>query len=448
MMAFGLRSMADVDDPTGIQTDLDRQWVKLGEADIAHRDRAAISRFVAWRRDIDGVSRNTRRIDLCNLRNAAVRSDVALTDMGLEDVERLFQRLVRPRERNGYGMEPGGTGLYNYQRVLRLFFRYMTERESFGDYPFHNAIEMEDIELGGAGDRDEMLTGDDIEALKDAANNPRDRALIALLADLAGRIGLVLSFRVGDAHLDGPEPYLEPNDTMQDGLKGFESEAIPVLHSRGELRTFVRRHHPDGDTDAAPLFPVVHGYDYDDPQGSAVSDSRIYEVLQDCADRAGLEKAANPHNFRRTGATRLVNSDRLTPSEIQQITGWSDRTLMEMIDVYDYGDATERASAIHQEMGFSDGSTAEGEALEALSLRSLPCGTCGEAIPEAADACPTCGAPADADVKRRRAKVRDRLDDLAIEGDRDDREFAVLGRQRLDSDPAFADELAERLDVQ
>lgn len=396
--------MVDVTEPTRIQRKLDRQWELLEDSDIDARDKDAIEAFVDWRRDIDDVARNTRMQDLSMLRLSSQRADTPLVDMNLEDAEALLSTLSKPKERGGYGYDPDGTTIFAYKRALRIFFRYMDKRESYGDYPWHDSIELPTIEVKGAKDRDEMLTGEEIEDLKQAANHARDRALISFLGDMCGRIGLVLSLRVGDVHLDGDEPYFEPNSDVQDGLKDLSSDEIPVLHSRGELRSYVRNHHPEPDIDEAPLWPLIRGYDPDDRQACAVGDSRVRNMLRSCAERAGIEKPVEPHNFRRTGVTRLSNSERLPPQDIMQITGWSEETLMQMLEVYDYTTDSERNSGIHRALGFSEGAE---DAEDDLALSSIPCGTCRETIPGDARFCPQCGAPRDEAARAEEREVED-----------------------------------------
>ena len=387
--------MVDVTEPTRIQRKLDRQWALLGESEIDGRDKDAIETFVNWRRDIDGVSRNTRMQDLSVLRLSSRRAEMALVEMGLADVERLLSTLAQPEERGGYGYDPEGTTMFAYCRALRIFFRYMDKREGYAEYPWHDEIELPDIELQGAAKRDEMLTGDEVEAMKQAANHARDRALIAFLADMAGRIGLILSLRVCDVFLDGDEPFFVPNDEVEDGLKGLSSDEIPILHSRGEVRAYLRNYHPEPDVGEAPLWPHIRGYTPENRQQCAVGDSRVREMLRDCAKRAGIDKPVEPHHFRRTGVTRLSNSERLPPQDIMQITGWSSQTLMQMLDVYDYTTDAERNSGIHQSLGFSEGQVEDDD----LQLASKPCGTCREIIQGGDQYCSNCGAPRDEEAR-------------------------------------------------
>lgn len=302
-----------------------------------------------------------------------------------------------------------------------MFFRFLDEDSEYDDYPFHERIELPDVEVKGAADRDEMLTSEDIETLKDAATNPRDRALINLLADVGGRIMMVLSLRRGDVHLDDDEPYFEPNTDVVDGHKDLASTEIPILYSRAELRTYVRHHHPDKANPKAPLWPSRRSYDYENPQACALGDDRARDILKECADRAGIDKPVNPHNFGRTGATRMSNSDRLTDKEIRQVLGWADNRPMEF---YDTTRESERNSAIHQALGFSDGTEDDGSELD-MEIRG--CGECREQNPGTARYCQRCGNPVTEDARKLTDDAEDTVVGSAIE-EPDDARRELKGR--------------------
>lgn len=422
--------MVDVNDASGMGRQLQRQWDLLEEADIPDKDREAIAAFVGHRREIEDRARSTRRTDLSALRCASERAAVPLLDMELADVRRLFKRLTAPESSGGYGLDRQGSGMFDYKRSLRVFFQWLDAEPGYDDYPFGDRIEIPDRDVEGAATEDEMLTPDEVEAMKQAARYARDRAIIDLLADVCPRVTLLLGLRVGDVDLEGPEPSFTPNDAVVDGHKGVDQEPIPILYSRGELRSWIRNNHPDP-RDHAPLWPVLVGYDPDEPQQCALGDDRLREMLAEVADRAGIDKPAEPHHFRRTALTRMSNSDRLTPQEIQHIAGWADDR---MLEVYDYTTAEERNSEIHQSLGFSDGETDADRA----SIEPVACPNCRTKVASSTNFCPQCGAAVDEQVQ---ATVDDHA--AAVDEEKlaaDDPQETVLWEQlgkKLDMDPAI-----------
>lgn len=420
--------MVDVNDASGMDRQLERQWELLDDADIPESDRDAITAFVTHRREIEETARSTRRTDLSNLRCASERAAVPLVEMDLGDVRGLFDTLTTPRDDGGYGLDPGGGGMFDYKRALRVFYNWLDDDPDYGDYGFGDRITLPSRDVQGAASEDEMLTPEEVESLKAAANHPRDRALIDLLADVCPRVTLLLGLRVGDVSLGGEEPSFTPNPNVEDGHKGVDDDPIPILYSRGELRSWINQHHPDSRSHA-PLWPVRKGYDPEAPRECALGDDRLRDMLGECAERAGLEKPAEPHHFRRTALTRMSNSDRLTPQEIQHIAGWADKR---MLEVYDYTSAEERNSAIHQSLGFSDG---ESDGVDA-GMNPVSCPNCRTTVSSAAHFCPQCGDAVDEETRADVEDRKSRADEEKITADDPDEAvfFEQLAR-KLDMDP-------------
>jgi integrase len=424
--------MVDVNDASGMDRQLERQWTLLDEADITEADHAAITAFVDHRREIEDRARSTRRTDLSNLRCASERAAVPLTEMGLPDVRELFDTLTTPKDAGGYGLDPDGSGMFDYKRSLRVFFNWLDDEPDYGDFPFGERIEMPTRDVQGAADEDEMLTPDEVEAMKTAANYARDRAIIDLLADVCPRVTLLLGLRVGDISLEGEEPSFTPNDDVADGHKGVDDDPIPILYSRAELRTWIRHNHPDP-RDHAPLWPVLRGYDEENPQECALGDDRLRTMLSECAERAGIDKPAEPHHFRRTALTRMSNSDRLTPQEIQHIAGWSDQR---MLDTYDYTTAEERNSEIHQSLGFSDGREDDRP-----TVNPVTCPNCRSTVSSATNFCPQCGDAVDEEIRTEVEETQAEIDERKLTAE--DPEEAVMWEmlgKKLGMDPAVLQE--------
>ncbi|MFB6219472.1 MAG: tyrosine-type recombinase/integrase [Halobacteriaceae archaeon] len=420
--------MADVNDPSNLGGKLQRRWEQLKEADIDDRDRDAISAFVNHRREMEEVARSTRTNDLSTLRCASERADAPLVDIDIRDVRELLRILATPRDEGGYGLDPDGTGMFGYKRALKLFFEFLDAEPGYGDYPFYDRIKMPDLDFQGAADEDEMLSQHEVEDLKDAANHQRDRALVAVLADTGMRATMLLSLRVRDVTIGDDTVTYRPNTDVVDGLKNVAAKERPLLHSQAELRAWLTTRHPDRGTPNAPLWPVVRGYDPDNPTTCALSDDRLRDMLAECADRAGIDKPVEPHNFRRVALTRMSNSDRFTPQEIVHLTGWADTR---MLDVYDYTSDEERNATILDAAGFDAPDEDEKPA------EPRPCENCRTMLGPAQRYCPQCGEPATPAAKAAEETViDDGLEDMA-DDDLTAREKRVVAEtlRRLRTDP-------------
>lgn len=173
--------MADTDDVQEYGRKLQNQLEKLAAADIVEADREAIREFVDYLDLRTDNGQGTIISNLNRLRLAAERGETPLTEAEERDITALMATLKRE-----YGLKEGI--LREYPKALRKFCKW--RGVEWGD----------DLEIGPSPDRsvdpDQLLTEDEIETILDVAENPRDKAAIALLADTGLRIGALASLRV------------------------------------------------------------------------------------------------------------------------------------------------------------------------------------------------------------------------------------------------------------
>lgn len=399
--------MVNVDDTNNTTGKLERQWEKLYNADIDQRDRQAIEEFVRFeRKGNQGRSPNTLISDLSILRWSSKLAEVPLVEMEITDLRTLLSVLTRPESRGGRGLDPNKGGIYGYRRGLKVFFKWLDGEAAYGDYSFYEDLKTSSQRAERVNE-EETLDEGDIEALKAAARNPRDRALIEFLADTAARISLASQLRIGDVYnIETDRPYYRPNPNGKNH-KNAPNKRYPILYSRAELRSYINTHHID-QRDEAPLWHVLTGYNFDSPESNAVSGDRIRAMLRECAQRAGITKPVNPHNFRHTAITRLSKTGH-TRKEIQHVAGWADDRMLER---YDHTTDEERNDQLRARAGFIDEADAGTEPAKANI-----CGNCREQFAPSARFCPNCGAAATEDARKSLDEQEDRLFESAAMAD-------------------------------
>lgn len=430
--------MADVNDTGNLTGKHERRLQQVKDADIDDTDREAILAFHEFRRS-EGNATTTLTTDLSTLRCASERATVPLTTMSNGDVDDLLTLLATPKEDGGYGLDPEGGGMFNYTRSLRVFFRWLDGRDEYGEFSFWNDIETPNQTVERQAE-DERLTPDDVERLKEAAgrgrNTQRDRALVAFLAD-GPRITLATQLRVGDVNPYGKDPYWTPNDDANVGHKGIDNRKRTFLWSKAEVRTWLSHGHPDPENDNAPLWPIQQ-YDPANPNEGALSPDGVRAMLERAADRAGIEKPVNPHNFRHAAMTRLSNDEGLTPQQIQHLAGWADDR---MLEVYDETTDRERNDTIREAVGMPT-STED----EATTRDPTPCPNCRAEVQPGQRFCPNCGESPEASVrlaqKNARTDVREGLSEDADDSDRTAARAALLDALE---DPDALDRIADAL---
>lgn len=419
----------DVNDTGNIGGKLQRRREQVEQADIPEADRQAILEFFRHRR-AEGKARNTLVTDLSTLRVASERAELPLTEMGQNDMRDFLATLVAPKSEDGYGLDRGGGGMYNYKRVFRVFFRWLDGRDEHGSFPFWEDVETPRQEIKRQP-ADERLTWDDVQTLKAAAargrNGARDRALIGMLAE-GHRVTAIAQLRIGDVYPWGSDPYFTLNEDAEDGHKEMENIERALIYCVADVRNWISQAHPDnehpeGPRPEAPLWPI-QTYDLERPTQSALSNDGVESALERTADRAGIEKPVNPHNFRHAFHTMLANDPSVDPRDQQHLGGWGD---LRMIDHYDESTADEKNRAIRSSLGVAsedvDGSNTTPD--------PHPCWNC-QAQLTTEDYCPSCGEPQSVAVRLKRRAARNEVQD-GIPKDSDDPEKTVTRAQMLDA---------------
>lgn len=443
--------MASVNDTGDVRGAAARQWELLADADIDDRDRDAIEAFVRHRR-VHGAKHGdyavgTERSDLKELRLSAERADVALVDMGLDDLNRLLDTLTAeapPKDDNGrtwksqdyQGIEPGTngsgygvtTGIDAYTRALRPFFGWLDAHNDHGDFGWWEHVKTGNVDFPKPSER-RFPTQAEIDAMKAEARAnqaPRDVAMLAFFEDTAVRRTLGGQLRVGDVSFGGDRPAFTPNP---EGVaqKDVAVKPYPMYDCVADLRTWVNHYHPDPDNDDAPLWthepaeyrrrrdpafchnhgcrtpvpdqpdecPHCGGDVHDD---GAIRVSQIGRIVKKYGERAGIdgdEVELKPHAFRHAAVGRWKETG-YDLTKIQRRTAWKDEAAAEMWARYGDPDDDVVDAGIDEIEGRTPRTDA-GDDEPAEARERFDCGNC-PATDITSDHCPECGSPVSPDA--------------------------------------------------
>lgn len=227
---------------------------------------------------------------------------------------------------------------------------------------------------------EDLPTREEIKALIDAALNPRDRALISLLADGGLRIGEALTLRLKDWHADRLGGFVIVNE----GKTG--ARRVRLIDSVPHIAAWAAAHPFRGDREA-PLFCYLGAQEGGANEGHAPGEGLRYHAARAAilraAKRADVPTAkVNPHNFRHYAATRLARKVPEAPLEAQ--LGWVPGSKMAKIYVHlsgrDQDEAILRAHGIEI-----------GEAADEQDAGPRQCPRCEAWNEDGADYCVRCG---------------------------------------------------------
>jgi integrase len=400
--------MADLSDPQRYGQKLTNQLEKLASADIAEDDRDAIQAFVRHLDTRASVNTGTIVSRLNRLRLTAERSDVRLVDADLEAVESFVFDLKHDR-----GLAEGT--VRNYRKALRAFYRWRDEPWA------------EEIHIGASPsnsvDSTELLDMDDINLLLEMATNPRDTALVALLADSGLRIGAVASLRVRDVSFEGPTASVSVNTDAN--VKGA-SGTTPLTWSEGYVANWLDSH-PRRDDPDAPLFHVRGPwYDPEDDSDGSLDYQYINRRIKALAEDTDIDASrVNTHNFRKSAISRWIREG-MSEQAIKHRAHWDVDT--DQIDTYSGVRDEELNDQILAHYGLEAGEESRPDLDD--------CPRCGTTLSGSEAFCPGCaGALTDRAAARAEETEGDLFD--AVAEHPEERMTIGEARERFNSDPEF-----------
>ncbi|MDO8339080.1 MAG: site-specific integrase [Candidatus Burarchaeum sp.] len=169
---------------------------------------------------------------------------------------------------------------------------------------------------------EELLTEEEVLRLVEAANNPRDKALILLLYETGCRIGELLSLKVKNVSFDQYGAILRVTGKTGD-------RRVRAIVSAPVLSTWLDHYEKSKEPDA-PLWPPRSTNNHNSKNPAEYRS--IYVMLRKLAGKAGIRKKIYPHLFRHSRATSLAN--KLTEAQMKEYFGWTQSSAMASVYVH------------------------------------------------------------------------------------------------------------------
>jgi integrase/recombinase XerD len=288
-------------------------------------------------------------------------------------------------------------------------------------YRYHDLdVDPDEIALtetgnGSSVDERDMFTREEIQALREACTNTRDRALLELLIYTGQRIRAIQTLRIENIDIEEGVYYLNTDEL---GLKGADKTGRkrPLLGAKKAVREWIQ-HHPTGKPGDYLITPLPSATNTTTDKGDYLSMPSIRNRLWTIAERAevydkesGEGKSPNPHNFRHYFVTTAHRRYDMDPSTIKWLIGHgADSTVMET--TYSHLTDEDRINQVRKD---AEGVGEEPEEDE-TAFTPESCPTCNENLGPGAKACPACGSVFSPDAKSvqdsMQGKVRDAKED-------------------------------------
>lgn len=318
------------------------------------------------------------------LRLAATEADGDLQEQTTDDVNDMMADMADGRAEiaPSDGYTDGTVG--QYQSALIAFYRYYDDHDVDPE-----AIHVYAPEETTVDERD-MFSPEEVQAMREAIDSPRERCLFELLAYSGQRIRAIQTLRVKDVDLDQGVFYLNENE---DGLKDSKGKR-PLLGAAEYVRRWLD-YHPTGEPEDFLITPKPTGGGQ--PGGKLTQDTIRYH-LRKYADKADVSKDVNPHVFRHYFTTIAKRDYGMDDAYIKHLRGDAPGSnVME---------TTYRHLSDDDAIDHAKEATGQKEPEPQPSLSPDACPTCGELLEPDAKACGRCGAVFTPDAQEAQKQVQ------------------------------------------
>jgi len=336
---------------------LDRVLERIKDSNILEENKKAISDFVS---SLLGKSLSIARIEhhIQILRYISKLSDKSFSQMTKEDIAKIVREIQENEWSSRYK--------YEFFITIRIFFRWLKQTEG---YP-------EEVKWIKPRYKDkhklpeEILTEEEIKALVEKADNPRDKAFALVLYESGCRIGELLTLKIRNI-----QPVEHGMSLMVNGKTG--QRRILIISSASALASWLNLHPYKDNPDAFVWLGIGNKN-----KNESLRYHAVIMLLRKLGERAGIKKRVNPHSFRHARATHLAN--RLTEAQMKQYFGWTQSS--DMASTYVHLSGRDVDNALLQMHGLAR----EDNSKENV-LKVKICSRCKEDNDPISDFCKRCG---------------------------------------------------------
>jgi len=314
-----------------------------------------------------------------------------------------------------------------YQSALRSFYKYHSDLDV--DPEQITIVDPSDSKV----DERDMFTSEEVNDLREACNNPRDRCLLELLINTGQRIRAIQTLRTKDINIEEGVFYL--NDSV-DGLKHAEGKR-PLLGAKSAIRRYLD-YHPCPNDPEAYLLTNIHAYNPDTEPGDMLHRGTLRRRLKKIGEEAEIQKPVNPHNFRHYFVTIAKKRYELDNDQIRWLIGHgANSTVMET--TYSHLTDDDRIKSVEIEAGYREPEE------EDSPLTPPACTVCGEPLEPSDKACSACGMVFTPDAQSVKEQIEeDTYQDKAKAEELESEALDVV--RKLSENPEVLAELSEKLE--
>ncbi len=352
-----------------------------------------------------------------------------LTEATADEINRQVQQMHdggHPRVKDD-GIQK--STLRAYQAALRKFYNYHDFQIEPSEIPMFS---QKDTSVNP----EDMLTKEEIQEVREAADNPRDRLIFELLLYTGQRREALRTLRLKDVNPQEGTYRLNPE---RDGLKGAQKRNgnRPLLGAKATVQNWLE-YHPDTSDPENYLITARPSWAAVDPS-EPVSGETIRRVVQDLKKNTSIQKPLHPHALRHNFVTIAARDYDIPHNTIKYLIGHSaDSQVMET--TYSHLSGDDHVQRAEEAFGIR-------EPVEESPLTPEVCNVCSEPLPPTAKACSNCGNVFTPDAKQAENQIEQGMKDSYRKVDPDDTETIekIDALDDLLADPDVKAALLEKL---
>jgi integrase/recombinase XerD len=284
-------------------------------------------------------------------------------------------------------------------------------------------------------DERDMFNSEEIEAMRTACRNKRDRALLELLIFTGQRHNALRQLKFNDIQPHEGESGVMYMPDIDEGLKGAKGKR-PLLAAKQACKEWKRNHPTQEDDDA--FFTHIYNWGGHDniEQGDHLSRQAFGNITKRIAERAGVDKPANPHQFRHFFVTKSISKHNMSMDTVRHLIGHAadsrelERTYQHLVDE----DHIENAE-IDMELRDDREET----------LAPATCPQCSRAVEQSWSICPRCEFILTPDAQEVSKEINRRSTQGAIRVEDDDKRDIVRTFVDMIDDPDKLDAFAQAI---
>jgi len=291
---------------------------------ISERNKQAIIKFQE-NCFVEGISTGRITRYMYDLRNLSKWLGKDFEDANKDDIKTLIGKIEQKTftKRSGMEVPYQESTKRDFRITIRKFYKWLRGTEELPEevkWIKSNSKKCQRIKLP-----EEMFSEEDIKNMINVADNPRDKAFIAILYESGCRIGEMLFLRLKHIKFDQYGAQL-----LVDGKTGYRR--IRIIASAPYLTEWINKHPKKEDPEASLWISRNH---------ETMTYAALRITLERIAKKAGIHKKTNFHNFRHSRATYLANH--LTEAQMKEFFGWVQASDMASIYVHLSGRDVDKA---------------------------------------------------------------------------------------------------------